>query len=138
VVLLAVFAALLLNGTPKVNAGIDHGVSNAALVRVARRFATGSGEPHPHEIRAVATTYARAAATTDLGGDSSQDPRSRVDVLTMRGHFDGGMVKGDPSDITGTVICVMVDARTGDTVGWTLGNTMPHLAKLGHVVTLVK
>jgi len=95
-------------GTPVPAAAI------ARLTAVAHRAATLNGDPAPAWITAVATTHARALTSATPGDSEPGSARTRVYLITMRGHFIARLASHPPGGKapTGLYLSLVVDART--------------------------
>ena len=95
-------------GTPVPAAAI------ARLTAVAHRAATLNGDPAPAWITAVATTHARALTSATPGDSEPGSARTRVYLITMRGHFIARLASHPPGGKapTGRYLSLVVDART--------------------------
>jgi hypothetical protein len=86
----------------------------ARLTAIARHAATLNDDRHPAWITAVLTTHARALTSATPGDTVPGSARTRVYLITMRGHFTDRLASGPPgsSAPTGRYLSLVVDART--------------------------
>ena len=86
----------------------------ARLTAVAHRAATLNGDPTPAWITAVATTHARALTSATPGDFEPGSARTRVYLITMRGHFIARLasVPAGGKTPTGRYLSLVIDART--------------------------
>jgi hypothetical protein len=109
-------------------------LSEQRILTLAEQAARGDGDPHPTLIQHAAGT--RFEAVRLSSGDLVFDWTWSY-LIAVRGHFTAGDVSIPPGakPPTGTVLTLVVDARTGQTTDFGIGNDYPPLAKLGPVTT---
>lgn len=100
----------------------------------ALKAAAGDGDPHPTLIQHAEGT--RFAANLLAGGDLVFDWHWAY-LIAIRGHFKLRDFHGPPGakPPQGTVITLVVDARTGQGEDFGVSNQYPDIAKLGPVTT---
>jgi hypothetical protein len=115
------------------------------IQEAAHQVAAKSGELAPTEIETTSGTLAQAARVIDPQGSAPNmtDPRtgepwadSPVYVVTERGHFtySGPTPKSRPAP-TGTVLTVVIDAKSGQVVAEALNNVVPALDQINPTVS---
>ncbi len=115
----------------------------AELLEDAQRVAANSGDPHPHDIEAVRTTYGEARAFR--GQSQPEAPNAPVYFVAMRGEFryngpappsHGRKVKAEaPSTVMEFEVDIGPQEKSqGAATAW--GDLYPSLNELGHPVHL--
>jgi hypothetical protein len=118
------------------------------IEQAALRAAGRSGELAPSAIEETSGTLGQAAQVLDPhdAGISITDPRtgkpwsdSPVYVVTMRGQFtfDGPTPKNRPAP-TGTVLTIVVDAKSGIGVAESLNDSPPDMQQINPSVTTLR
>jgi hypothetical protein len=105
------------------------------ILRLAKRAAAEDGDASPSLIQhAEGTRF--LAVLIGAGGDLVF-AWNWSDLIAVRGHFTINDAPGPPGakPITGTVMTLVVDARTGQATDFGLGNRYPRLARLGPITT---
>jgi hypothetical protein len=109
-------------------------LSERRILTLAEQAATGSSDPNPTLIQHAAGT--RFDAVVISSGDLIFEYNWSY-LIAIRGHFTATDASYPPGakPRTGTVITLVVDARTGKVTDGGIGNRYPPLAKLGPVTT---
>jgi hypothetical protein len=104
------------------------------VLSIARGFAASAGDKHPVLIQHSAGT--RAAANRVAGGDVAGGSDWSY-LIAMRGHFVLNDTSSPPGSAapSGTVLTLIVNARTGTRTDFGVSNRYPNLKKLGTVTT---
>jgi hypothetical protein len=105
------------------------------LRAVATRVAALNGDPHPTKAIAVRSTR-KAAVTASSGADVDTDQSSYLIVL--HGHFVGHAAKV-PREAPlpqGSVLTIVVDARTNSFTDWGISDRTPDTSSLGSETSL--
>lgn len=107
-------------------------LSERLLLRIAERAATRAGDSHPTLIQHAAGTHFDAArvASGDLVFEWNWSY-----LIAERGHFRYIGVGPTGITIRGTVITLVVDAKTGEITDAGLSKRYPRLRRLGPVTT---
>jgi hypothetical protein len=108
-------------------------LSERRILTLAEQAASRSGDPNPTLIQHAAGT--RFEAVVISSGDLIFEYNWSY-LIAIRGHFtatNASYLGAKPP--TGTVITLVVDARTGQVTDGGIGNRYPPLAKLGPVTT---
>jgi hypothetical protein len=84
------------------------------LTAIARRAASGNGDPSPAWITAVETTRAKALTSATPGDSVPGSAHVKVFLITMRGHFTDTAAPGPPGAKApaGQYLSLVIDART--------------------------
>jgi hypothetical protein len=109
-------------------------LSEQRILALADQAASGSGDPRPTLIQHAEGT--RFEAVRISSGDLIFEWTWSY-LIAMRGHFTatGASVPPGAKVPTGSVLTLVVDARTGQVTDSGFDNRYPHLAKLGPVTT---
>jgi hypothetical protein len=85
---------------------------------------------------AITTTH-KAAVTTAMPGEGVDDDGD-VDLIVMTGHFGADGAKHPPGEETptGTVLSLVIDARSGEVTDYGLGSREPDLSSRGDFTSL--
>jgi hypothetical protein len=107
------------------------------LLEIARKAARQAGDPRPTLVQYAKGTHARdnVVASGDIvPGDEV------CDLIAVRGHFIAKDAQAPPGapDPTGSVLTLVVNAKSGSVFDFGIGNTYPRLAELGSVVTVAR
>lgn len=109
-------------------------LSERRILRLAERAARGSGDSHPSLIQHAMGTrfYAVLIGSGDLVFEWNWSY-----LIAARGHFKAvnASYPAGAKPPTGTVLTLVVDARTGRVTDGGIGRRYPPLAKLGHITT---
>lgn len=103
------------------------------ILKIALRAAAGAGDPRPTLIQYAVGTHAKAnrISSGDTGGG-----KQRSYLIAERGRFAFNDVGPDNQTIRGSVITLVLNAKTMHTTDFGLQNNYPKLAALGPVTTL--
>lgn len=114
--------------------GPEPHLSERTVLALANRAATGAGDPSPTLIQHVEST--RFNAVRISSGDLVFAWNWSY-LIAVRGHFIATDVSVPPGAKapTGSVLTLVVDAATGQTTDFGLGNRYPPLTELGPVTT---
>jgi hypothetical protein len=109
-------------------------LSEKRIMRLALAAAKGGGDPHPSLIQHAAGTHFNAVR---IGQGDLVFEWNWSYLIAIRGHFSYSGIgpPGAGSTIHGTVITLVVDARTGQVTDSGLSHRYPPLAQLGKVTT---
>lgn len=109
-------------------------LSEQRILALAERAASNSGDPRPTLIQHAAGT--RFSAVRISSGDLVFEWDWSY-LIAIRGHFTatGASIPPGAKPPTGSVITLVVDARTGLVTDFGISNRYPPLAKLGPVTT---
>lgn len=109
-------------------------LSEARILTLAERSARGDGDPNPTLIQHAAGT--RFEAVRISSGDLVFEWNWSY-LVAIRGHFtaDGAPIAAGAKPPTGTVITLVLDARTGHVTDFGISDRYPTLAQLGPVTT---
>jgi hypothetical protein len=109
-------------------------LSEERILRIAKRAAADNGDPSPSLIQHVESTQFEAVRVSS--GDLVFEWNWSY-LIAERGHFVCDACSGPPGARapTGSVITLVVDARSGRDTDGGIGNRYPPLAKLGPVTT---
>jgi hypothetical protein len=139
----AIMAPALLAGCAQAMAAGGAPVPASAIARLtalARRTAALNADPAPAWITVVMTTHAKALTSATPGDTVPGSARTRVYLITMRGHFTARMASVPPGAKlpTGRYLSLVVDARTFDGLDFGLSHRPPPVppASLGPVTYL--
>lgn len=111
-----------------------HHLSERRIMRIALKAAAADGDHKPSLIQHVAAT--RHRANLIAGGDVVPD-YNWCYLIAERGHFIAKNASYPPGGHPpkGTVMTLVVDARTGGVLDFGLSDRYPQLRKLGAVHT---
>lgn len=109
-------------------------LSEKRLLQIAKDAAARNGDPRPRLIQHAAGT--RFDAVRISSGDLVFD-WSWSYLIAERGHFVCQACSTPPGakTPTGSVITIVVDAKSGRGTDGGIGNRYPHLRRVGHVTT---
>ncbi len=109
-------------------------LSKSRILTLAERTAAGNGDPNPTLIQHAAGT--RFDAVRISSGDLVFEWNWSY-LVAIRGRFtaDGAPIAAGAKPPTGTVITLVLDARSGQVTDFGIGNRYPPLAQLGPVTT---
>jgi hypothetical protein len=109
-------------------------LSEHRIVTLAKRAARSSGDPSPTLIQHAEGTRFEAVL---IGSGDLVFEYNWSYLIAVRGHFTCTACGGPPGakTPTGSVITLVVDAKSGRGTDGGIGNRYPRLAKLGPVTT---
>jgi hypothetical protein len=109
-------------------------LSEHELLEIGLRAARQAGDSRPTLVQYAEGSRARDNVVTS--GDIVPGGESCF-LIAVRGHFiaKDAITPPGAKDPTGSVLTLVVDAKTGEQFDFSIGDKYPRLAKLGRVVT---